>query len=363
MGTEGPIVSCHNEWDPLEEVIVGVVEGGVVTPWELGFEAMIPAEHLDRIQAYHVMNGGLPFTEAQFGPAQRELEEFVRVLQGEGVTVRRPDVYDQSVPFSTPSFSSPGGYGQYNPRDVMTVIGDEIIESNMAWRSRFFEYMPYRRLIKEYFRRGARWTASPKGEHADALYDPTHRRGADWQWVLTEHEPAWDAADLVRCGRDIFFQRSHVSNRFAIEWLARHLGADYRVHEVEFHDDRAVHIDATMMPLAPGKMLVNPDRPMKPGPVLDMIKKAGWELLPCPRTTYPHDLPSFRGFEWLVMNIISLDPERIIVEKQEEPFTRALRDWGFKPIPVAYRNCYKHGGSFHCSTLDVRRRGCLDTYF
>jgi hypothetical protein len=32
-------------------------------------------------------------------------------------------------------------------------------------------------------------------------------------------------------------------------------------------------------------------------------------------------------------------------------------------IPVAYRNCYKHGGSFHCSTLDVRRRGRLDSYF
>jgi glycine amidinotransferase len=63
------------------------------------------------------------------------------------------------------------------------------------------------------------------------------------------------------------------------------------------------------------------------------------------------------------MNTLSLDEKRIVVEKQEEPFIRFLEDWGFQPIPVAYRNCYKHGGSFHCSTLDVRRRGELQSYF
>ena len=44
------------------------------------------------------------------------------------------------------------------PRDVMLVIGDELIEMPMAWRSRHFEISAYRALIKEYFRRGALWT-------------------------------------------------------------------------------------------------------------------------------------------------------------------------------------------------------------
>ena len=354
-------VSSHNEWDPLEEVIVGHVEGTVVTQWEPGFEAMIPEPQLEAIRDYHLRNAGQLFTEEQLAPARREVEEFVRVLRAEGVTVRRPELVDHTVPYSTPDFYAPGGFGQYNPRDVITVIGDELIESPMSWRSRYFEFRAYRPLVKQYFRHGARWTQAPKPEMADDLYLPTHRRGADWQWVTTEHEPVWDAADLIRIGRDLFFQRSHTTNEFGIEWLRRHLGSKYRVHHIEFHDDRAVHIDATFVPLAPGKLLVNPDRPAKALP--EMFKKSGWEVRECPRTTYPQDLPSFRGFEWLVMNVLNLDDKRIICERQEEPFIRFLQDWGFSPIPVAYRNCYKHGGSFHCSTLDVRRRGELQSYF
>ncbi|MDB4955275.1 MAG: amidinotransferase [Myxococcales bacterium] len=356
-----PVVNSYTEWDPLEEVIVGVVEGGAVNDWEPGFEAMIPEGRLELIKSYHLENAGQPHTDAQLIPAQRELEEFVRILRAEGITVRRPDVLDNTRPYSTPYFDCKSGWGQYNPRDVMIVIGQEIIESSMSWQCRYFEFQSYRRLVKDYFSRGARWTQAPKATMSEELYKPDHKRGPNWEWVTTEFEPAWDAADIARCGRDLFFQRSHTSNRFAAEWLQRHLGDEYRVHVVEFEDDRAVHIDATFLPLAPGKILVNPDRPMKNMP--DWLKKSGWEFLECPRTTFPRDLPSFRGFEWLSINMLSLDEKRIIVEAQEEPLIRALRDWGFEPIPVAYRNCYKHGGSFHCSTVDIRRRGTLQSYF
>lgn len=354
-------VSCHNEWDPLEEVIVGHVDGTVVTQWEPGFEAMIPHEHRATIKDYHLRNAGQSFTEEQFIPARAELAELVRILEAEGITVRRPDIMDHTVAFSTPDFYSPGGFGQYNPRDVATVIGNELIESPMSWRSRYFEFRAFRTLMKTYFRHGAKWTQAPKPMMTDELYRSAPKMGKDWEWITTEHEPVWDAADLVRCGRDIFFQRSHTTNEFGIEWLRRHLGPAYRVHQVEFEDDRAVHIDATFMPLAPGKLLVNPDRPAKQLP--EIFTKSGWDIRECPRTTYSRDLPSFRGFEWLVMNTLNLDEKRIVVEKHEEPFIRFLRDWGFTPIPVAYRNCYKHGGSFHCSTLDVRRRGELQSYF
>ena len=57
------------------------------------------------------------------------------------------------------------------PRDSLIVIGDEIIEAPMAWRSRFFEYRAYRPLIKEYFLNGARWTTGPKPLMGDELYD------------------------------------------------------------------------------------------------------------------------------------------------------------------------------------------------
>ncbi len=47
----------------------------------------------------------------------------------------------------------------------------------MAWRSRFFEYRPFRSLIKSYFHEGGGWTAAPKPEMSDALYVPENK----WQ--------------------------------------------------------------------------------------------------------------------------------------------------------------------------------------
>lgn len=57
------------------------------------------------------------------------------------------------------------------PRDILLVVGNEIIEAPMAWRARFFEYRAYRRIIKEYFNCGAKWTTAPKPTMADELYD------------------------------------------------------------------------------------------------------------------------------------------------------------------------------------------------
>jgi hypothetical protein len=48
----------------------------------------------------------------------------------------------------------------------------QIIEAPMAWRSRYFEFRPYRKLIKEYFSKGGSWTAAPKPEMSDELYVP-----------------------------------------------------------------------------------------------------------------------------------------------------------------------------------------------
>jgi glycine amidinotransferase len=63
------------------------------------------------------------------------------------------------------------------------------------------------------------------------------------------------------------------------------------------------------------------------------------------------------------MNLLTLDEERVIVEKQDEAMINLLKDWGFKPILCNFRNFNTFGGSFHCATLDIRRRGTLQSYF
>jgi glycine amidinotransferase len=163
-------------------------------------------------------------------------------------------------------------------------------------------------------------------------------------------------------GKDLIMQRSQVSNRFGAEWLQRYLGDDFRVHLVEFSDDDPVHIDTTFVPLCPGKLLVNPDRPIKELPAI--FNNSNWELLEPPHSTLPSNYPAYKSYEWFHLNILMLDHKRIIVEKEEEPFIKVLKDWGFDPIPCSFRKAATHyTGGFHCFTLDVRRRGELLDYF
>ena len=247
------------------------------------------------------------------------------------------------------------------PRDALLVVGTDIIECPMAWRSRYFETLAYRPLLKEYFRGGAKWSSGPKPELTDALYDQ------DWtdpgedgpvRLVVTEFEPTFDAADFTRCGRDIIAQKSNVTNDFGIEWLRRHLGDGYRIHVFEFADTHPMHIDATLVPLAPGKLLINPGRV----PEVPKLFK-GWDVLAAPRPVIPDAHPLYMTSKWINMNILMLDETRVIVERQDEPMIEAMKKFGFTPILCNFRNFNSFGGSFHCATLDTRRRGTLESYF
>ena len=208
-------VCAYNEWDPLEEVIVGRVEGAHMPPLTIEVKANTNREWWDFFQK----NSGKSFPIEHLKKAVEEIEEMCNILQHEGVTVRRPEILDHSKIYTTPDFSSSGLYAAM-PRDFLMVIGDELIEAPMAWRSRFFEYRAYRSLIKEYFNQGAKWTAAPKPQMSDELYDqnyPVEKSAEDRQelvskgkFVTTEFEPCFDAADFMRAGTDIFVQRSQV---------------------------------------------------------------------------------------------------------------------------------------------------------
>ena len=250
-------VSSFNEWDPLEEAIVGRLEGAVIPPNHASVTFNVP-KVVGRIYRFV---GGFRYPQFMVRRAQRELDEFIRVLEAEGVRVRRPDPIDQRRVARSPSWRSTG-FCIACPRDGFMVVGDEILETPMAWRSRFFEAYAYRSLFKEYFHAGARWTSAPKPELSDALFEDDYRMpepGEAMRYVINEHEPVFDAADFVRCGRDLFVTRSNVTNASGIEWLRRHLGDEYRIHEIESRCRQPMHIDSSFMPLAPGKVLVNPD--------------------------------------------------------------------------------------------------------
>ncbi|ANW17167.1 hypothetical protein [Streptomyces clavuligerus] len=337
-----PAVNSYTEWDPLREVVVGSLLGGVFPDWQESMERVVP----DAARPVFRELGGAPLPAGLLKAAEEELEGLVAVLEGHGITVVRPDAVDHEVPFGTPHWSARGGLYAGMPRDLLMVVGDAIIEAPMSWRCRHHEVDAFRSLIKSYFRRGARWLPAPRPQLTDELYGG----GADG-WAVTEFEPVFDAADFLRFGRDLVVQRSHVTNDFGIDWLRRALGPGFGVTVVETDDPHAMHIDATLAPLAPGKLLVHPERYV-PHEVF-----AGWEVRPAPPPTLPREWPMYFCSPWVSMNVLSLDPETVVVERQEQPLIEALTEWGFRCVPVDFRHVYTFGGSFHCVTLDTVREG------
>lgn len=346
-------VNSHTEWDTLEEVVVGSIDGGVFPSWQDIMKATMPESAWTLFQE----KGGQPFPREHVAKAAEELNVFSEILQAEGIKVVRPEPQDHGSGFSTSHWAANGGLYSAMPRDCLMVVGDTIIEAPMAWRCRYFETNAFRKMIKTYFLSGARWVAAPKPQLTDALYNTDHIDNMDYlNTTITEFEPVFDAADFVRFGKDILVQKSHVTNEFGINWLQRTIGKNYNVHCIKVNDPHAMHIDATIVPLAPGKLLVNPER------FIDNELFRDWEIIRAPNPVLPKDWPMYFSSPWLSMNTLSLDEKTVVVERQEKPLINLLTSRGFRCIPVDFRHFYSFGGSFHCATLDIRRQSTLRSY-
>jgi len=356
-------VGSFDEWGMLREAIVGVADGACVPLPDPVVRACTSRRNHTLLDRF----GGKPFPEALVEAANRELDGLDEVLRGEGIVVRRPDRLDHTARFRTPDFESQGLYAAM-PRDVLSVLGDCIIEAPMGWRQRHFEGRAYNRLLRDYAAAGAGWLCGPKLRRTDALYrlddswsDPKKRSddAARGRFVTTEAEPCFDAADMIRCGADVFIQRSQVTNLAGIRWIRRFLPTGFRLHRLSFDDPNPMHLDSTIMPLRPGLMMVNPTRPCRQR---DVFLNAGWELVDAPPSTLPDDWPLFLSSPWLSMNLLVLDPKRVVVEEEEEPTIRLMRDLGFTVISLPFRHVYSMGGGLHCATCDIRRDGSGESY-
>ena len=245
---KAPVVRSWTEWQPLEEIIVGRCEMSCMPANEPAFEAKL--KHKEH--ALRSLQG--PRSAEAIQKGSEELEGLVSVLESHGVKVRRPEIVDWTRGYRTPDFEVPCGNTGAMPRDVLLTVGNEVLEAPMSWRSRFFEYRAYRSLLNEYFEEDPNfvWTAAPKPTMRSELYTmdfPHEARGSEAdesREILAEHriychteaEPIFDAADVMRLGKDLFVCNSFTTNRKGYDWLRRHYNQKgLRVHFFDFPKD------------------------------------------------------------------------------------------------------------------------------
>ncbi|MDI5970939.1 inosamine-phosphate amidinotransferase 1 [Streptomyces sp. SL13] len=337
-----------DEFSPLREIVVGRAAGAVIPQASDPSAWLTLYSHLDAGQVAAVDGGALP--QQVIEESEEDLETLAETLRGLGVVVHRPSGVDHAAPFSTPHWDSASGMYSYCPRDLTLIVGETIIETPSPVRARYHELDGLRELFRGYLLAGSAWISAPKPQLRDSLYGV----GRDGLPVLTEDEPAFEAANVLRCGRDLFYQVSTSGNEFGRIWLESLLGPQgYRVHPVRDVYPHT-HLDSTISLLRPGLVLLNPSRVTEdniPGPLRD------WDRIWCPemRETGVSATGQSLSSPWLGMNLLMVNPELAVVDSAQHELIAQLERHGISVLPHTLRHDRALGGGFHCVTLDTVR--------
>ncbi|KAH8159762.1 hypothetical protein CIB48_g8484 [Xylaria polymorpha] len=343
--TETPLVFAEDEWSPLESVIVGRAEDSAFPSEPIHMmAATMPLEYLENFRLSN------PFPPEILVKAQEELDNFADLLQKQGVRVYRPNKVD---------WVKAKGYTGSMPRDGLLSVGSMLIEAPFAWRCRRHEIsLAYSDIISELSSSNSVTICrAPLITGHDTIYDGVQGDAAGHHWSINNSRPAFDAADFMRFGKVIIGQLSHVTNRKGVDYLRALVPEGYTVELLQTTDEHAMHIDATLLPLRKGLLLHNAERVSE-----EELRKhevfRDWELLSLPFTPAPRSPPSpplYMCSSWLVLNALSLDDKRIIVEANDAEFAAWLKTLGMEPIMCPFQHVNSIGGSFHCATVDLVR--------
>ena len=211
----------------------------------------------------------------------------------------------------------------------------------------------------DYLKSGAKWYCAPKPMLLDSLFDVDMDKP-----IPRNDEPAFDAANILRFGRDLLYLVSGTGNELGGQWLQTILDDDFRVH---FLKDvyYGSHIDSTFVALRPGLILCNPAR-IDEQTLPEFLKQ--WEVIYSPpmESTDRFDadyLSKSIGSKWIDMNLFSINPDLVVVDRDQTALIKLLEKQGIDVIPLKLRHSKMLGGGFHCITLDTRRKGTLQQYF
>jgi glycine amidinotransferase len=69
----------------------------------------------------------------------------------------------------------------------------------------------------------------------------------------------------------------------------------------------------------------------------------------------PEEQQTLLASKYIDMNVLSIDPQKVMVSSNYTPLIRLLEQNGFTPVPVQLRHRRLFGGGFHCITLDTIR--------
>lgn len=359
------MINSHNEWDKLEEVIVGKGCTPNLPALELSFQLFFN----DNIhgQDFNEWDCNHPIKKQYVKEMEEDVEGFVELLKSHNIKVRRPKGMTQIKKIKTPYWDSTTFY-PLNVRDQTLIVGKKIIETPPLTRYRYFENDTMKHLFMEYFMDGAEWIVAPRPMILDDSFDFSYvLKDADdktkkWYEEVQkkEHhemfygfEMMFDAANCMRFDENIIMNVSTQNHQLGAWWLQSVL-PNHFVQVVELVDS---HIDSTLVPLKPGLLLINPQK-LNKSKLPKWLQK--WDMIEAPINKHPEEyedndiLLSSRSID---INVLSIDKHTIIChDRYYNELQPILKPYGIECIPCRLRHSRIFSGAFHCITLDVKRK-------
>ena len=318
-----------NEWDPLKSVIVGIADDAKIPPTNIGLRTV---NYADRTFSEYLKVKHGRYPQQVIDEANEDLNRLCDFLREEGIHVTRPTSNDPE-------------YYNYCPRDTVLVHDDIILATPMALASRRNEW----RASKAVFDLN-KLVVAPLPEHPN-----TYNSGCIGNpdiLALNEHNPVFDAANILRCNDDLFYLVSNTGNKKGAEYL-QSVMPNKRVHTIE-NVYSYIHLDSTMALLREGLMLLNPERIKSVDQLPEPLHN--WDIIWAPEPVDIGYYPNYCGSsKWISVNLLSVNPKLVILEEHQHNLRIELEKHGIQSAMLPMRHARTLGGSFHCVTLDLVR--------
>lgn len=302
-------VSTRNDYSRLKSALLGCVENFEWPKNDQEFDDAIGRSTYHKTLAYTTLPDWV------LSQATEDLDTLGSVMNDHGVEVHRPTVS--------------GPHWAYSARDILLTVGNKVIQCPTPFSSRANELELY-----------------PFLEDADCeiIKAPSPKN---------DNEPMFDAANILKMDDKLLYSLSHSANEAGADWLQQQVGTEFEVIKWRVVEHDITHIDSTILALNKNTILVNASRVKEhqlPRFMRDYKKIWVDDVVPRDFHQFPY------ASKWIGMNVLSLDPETIVVDEIQTDLIEKLQANGFKIITTPMRQSRTLGGGLHCVTCDLERQ-------
>jgi scyllo-inosamine-4-phosphate amidinotransferase 1 len=302
-------INSNNEWSTLKKIVVG---SATDANWPTTDPVFAREGEKTTWKDTPVPCGPVP--QRIIDEANEDLDVLATTLMSLGVEVVRPDPLN---------FQAHDGMYNYCPRDRLLIYGDTIVDPAMMYPCRDMELQCYHDIVDS----APRYLHMPRNEGM-----------------------IMDAANVLRLNDKMLFLESASGNRAAYDWLCEQFPT-VTIELCNFY--AGVHIDSTIVALREGLVMLNASRVR-----FDSVPRVfdGWhkiwvsDVVAQDFYQYPY------ASKWIAMNMLVVDPNTVIVDRNQPNLIKTLQSYRFEVIPLELRHSRTLGGGFHCVTLDLHRQ-------